>query len=229
MIIKYIHHSCFLINVDGLKIVVDPYVNNEDGQKEIKDADFVLISHGHNDHTDGLKYISHATIITNFELSQYFGKKYNTIGMNFGGKVTIKHGGKTVTVSMVKALHTSSINIGDKIMYGGEPAGFIISDGLKTIYFMGDTDVFTDMKLICDYYKPDVTIVPIGGHYTMDTSKAIYAINNLLKTEAVIPMHFNYVEEKHYPIDITKKEFDDFVKKSKIKIKRLNKLQEVEI
>ena len=77
MNIKYINHSCFVIEIQSKKIVIDPYVENENQVNQIKDADIVLLSHGHGDHTDGLKYITDkATIITNFELAQFYRKKF---------------------------------------------------------------------------------------------------------------------------------------------------------
>ena len=74
---------------------------------------------------------------------------------------------------------------------GGEPAGFIIQleNGFK-IYHMGDTGLFGDMKLIGDYYKPDLILMPIGGHFVMDPVDAAYATKEWLKPKFVIPMHY---------------------------------------
>jgi L-ascorbate metabolism protein UlaG (beta-lactamase superfamily) len=74
---------------------------------------------------------------------------------------------------------------------GGEPAGFIIQteNGFK-IYHMGDTGIFGDMKLIADYYKPDLILMPIGGHFMMDPQDAAYATREWLKPKFVIPMHY---------------------------------------
>lgn len=231
MKIKYINHSCFLIEINNTKIVIDPYVENEEQIKCIENSDFALISHGHNDHTDGLKYLSkNTTIITNFELSQLLNKKFNAISMNIGGEITFNFNGEKVVIAMVKALHTSSYIVNNHIEYGGEPCGFIIKTSKKTLYFMGDTDMFGDMKIICDYYKPNIILMPIGNHYTMGIDKALFVINNgYIKCDYIIPMHYNLTTEKHYPIDVSKKEFEDFTKKSKIKINKLNKLQEIEI
>lgn len=230
MKIKYINHSCFLIEINGTKIVLDPYVETQEQINCIKNADFALISHGHQDHMDGIKYLSNkTTIITNFELSQFLNQKFNTVGMNFGGEITFNFNGEKVKICMVKALHTSSYNNDNEICYGGVACGFVIRDSKKCIYFMGDTDMFLDMKLIVDYYKPNTILMPIGNHYTMGIEKALYCINNLLKADFIIPMHYNLVNEKHYPIDINKKEMEDFIKKSKTKIEKLSLLQEIEI
>src|SRR5207245_11032280 len=74
---------------------------------------------------------------------------------------------------------------------GGEPAGFIIEveNGLK-VYHMGDTGLFGDMRLIGDYYRPDVILMPIGGHFVMDPCGAAYATREMLRTKRATPIHY---------------------------------------
>jgi L-ascorbate metabolism protein UlaG (beta-lactamase superfamily) len=74
---------------------------------------------------------------------------------------------------------------------GGEPVGYIVEmeNGFR-IWHMGDTGVFGDMKLIGEYYKPDLIMIPIGGHYVMDPKDAAYATNNLIKPRFALPMHY---------------------------------------
>jgi L-ascorbate metabolism protein UlaG (beta-lactamase superfamily) len=74
---------------------------------------------------------------------------------------------------------------------GGEPAGFIIQfeNGFK-LYHMGDTGLFGDMRLIGDYYKPDLIMIPIGGHFVMDPVDAAYATREMLKPKFAIPIHY---------------------------------------
>ena len=55
---------------------------------------------------------------------------------------------------------------------------------------MGDTGVFGDMKLIADYYKPDLVLIPIGGHFVMDPVDAAYATKEWLKPKFAIPIHY---------------------------------------
>jgi L-ascorbate metabolism protein UlaG (beta-lactamase superfamily) len=79
----------------------------------------------------------------------------------------------------------------DETHFGGEPIGFIIEleNGFK-IYHMGDTGLFSDMKFIAEYYKPDLVMMPIGGNFTMGPKDAAYAAKELLKVRNVIPMHY---------------------------------------
>ena len=100
-----------------------------------------------------------------------------------------------VGVVMTHAEHSSSLRIKDlqgkpAVYAGGEPAGYIIKlkDG-PTLYHAGDTGVFGDMNLIGDYYRPDIALLPIGGHFTMDPEHAAYA-TGMLKPKKVIPMHY---------------------------------------
>jgi L-ascorbate metabolism protein UlaG (beta-lactamase superfamily) len=98
---------------------------------------------------------------------------------------------------MVHAEHSSEVlhknpDSGKKQLYpGGEPAGYIIEleNGYR-IYHAGDTGVFGDMKFIGDYYKPDLALLPIGGHFTMDSAHAAYAVKTMLGTKNVIPIHY---------------------------------------
>jgi L-ascorbate metabolism protein UlaG (beta-lactamase superfamily) len=106
--------------------------------------------------------------------------------MGKGG--TVKTG--EIEATMVHAIHSNSIQDGDKMLYGGEPAGYIVRlPGGLTIYHAGDTAVFGDMKLIGELYSPEVAMLPIGDFYTMGPREAAHAIR-LLNVKHVIPMHY---------------------------------------
>ena len=79
----------------------------------------------------------------------------------------------------------------DETLPGGEPIGFVLTleNGFK-IFHMGDTGLFGDMKLIGEYYKPDLIMIPIGGNFTMDPVDAAYATREMLKPKYAIPMHY---------------------------------------
>jgi L-ascorbate metabolism protein UlaG (beta-lactamase superfamily) len=106
--------------------------------------------------------------------------------MNKGGTYT-SHG---VAITMVNALHSSSAMEGDQIVYLGEAAGFVIRlENGFTLYHAGDTGLFGDMRIIGELYKPELSLLPIGGHFTMDPKEATYAAR-LLGSKYVIPMHY---------------------------------------
>jgi L-ascorbate metabolism protein UlaG (beta-lactamase superfamily) len=122
------------------------------------------------------------------EIAGWLGSKgvENTIGFNKGGTVDLGF----VKLTMTHALHTSSISDGDKMIYGGEAASYILTfkDGRRA-FFAGDTAVFSEMALYAEIYRPVLAFLPIGDHYTMGPEEAAYAAR-LLKVKQVIPMHF---------------------------------------
>ena len=129
-----------------------------------------------------------APVIAVHEISEWLGTKgVNSPGMGKGGTQSICG----VAVTMTHAVHSSSIETGDgSPIYGGEPAGFVLTfaDG-RALYFSGDTNVFSDMALIEELYKPELCILSIGDHYTMGPREAALACR-LLKAKKVIGMHW---------------------------------------
>ncbi len=99
--------------------------------------------------------------------------------------------GDDIKITMVRAEHSSTVAHGGAVHTGGEPVGYLIEleSGFK-IYHSGDTGVFGDMKMIGEYYKPDLALVCIGGWYTMGPTEAAYAMGHLMKPKMVIPMHY---------------------------------------
>ena len=196
--ITFLGHACFkMVSPSGTRIIIDPWIKGNPqvstGGEDIGKIDFILVSHGHGDHlgdTLELAQKSGALVISMPEISQYLIQKglrpEKAIGMNKGGTMEVSD----LSVTMVHALHSSSIAEGDQIIYGGEAAGFVVrfADGV-TVYHAGDTAVFSDMKIIGELYKPEVSILPIGSHYVMGPEEAVYACR-LLKPKYVIPMHF---------------------------------------
>ena len=155
----------------------------------------LLVTHGHFDHFDAetlaLARRLHPTMPCIHELSLYLGAQLGdaaeVIGMNAGGTVET-HG---LRVTMVPAVHSSGdVMGGDRVHYFGESIGFVIEleNGFR-IYDSGDTTAFGDMALIRELYKPDLAILPIGGHFTMDPAGAAVAVG-LLGVRDVIPVHW---------------------------------------
>jgi L-ascorbate metabolism protein UlaG (beta-lactamase superfamily) len=118
-------------------------------------------------------------------MAQYLEKKGapKVTPMNHGGCLTFPFGKVTMTI----AFHTSSFEDGT---YGGEPAGFIIETGGKTIYHAGDTALFSDMKLLGELYTIDLACLPIGDCFTMGPAHALKAAQ-FLRAKKVLPIHYN--------------------------------------
>ncbi|MEL6318411.1 MAG: metal-dependent hydrolase, partial [Pseudomonadota bacterium] len=108
------------------------------------------------------------------------------IGFNKGGTVDL--GG--VRATLVHAVHSSSTVVDEKPFALGAECGFILEAGGESLYFMGDTDVFSDMGLYQELHKPKVGIVPIGGHFTMDAGRAAFACKKFFQFDTVIPCHY---------------------------------------
>ena len=194
--LTWLGHATFKITTPSRKVIlVDPWVTGNPacpkGMQKFERVDTVLITHGHGDHIgDAVKIAKKfkPQMISIYETSLWLASKgvKNTTGMSKGG--TIKAG--EIEVTMVNALHSNGIEDGKKMIYGGEPCGYIVRlpGGLR-IYHAGDTAVFGDMKLIAELYEPEVAMLPIGDHYTMGPREAVMAIR-LLNVKHVVPMHY---------------------------------------
>jgi L-ascorbate metabolism protein UlaG (beta-lactamase superfamily) len=196
--ITFLGHACFrLVSLPGTVIIVDPWIrgNPQAGAviEELGKLDFILVTHGHGDHLgDALELAqrSGAVVIAMPEICHYLAQKGlhsgKALGMNKGGTVAVAD----LRVTMVHALHSSSIADNDHLIYGGEAAGFVMrfAHGF-TAYHAGDTAVFSDLRIIGDLYHPEVAMLPIGSHYVMGPEEATYACE-LLKPRYAIPMHF---------------------------------------
>ncbi len=192
MKVKYYGHSCFSIHTGGKTVLFDPFISDNPlaGDVDIKsiEADFILLSHAHSDHSaDALEIAKNknATIIANWEICQWAIKNghENTHPMNSGGFFTFDFG----TVQMVKAEHSSSFADGT---YGGNPNGFVIASEGKTFYYSGDTALTLDMQLIAERHSIQFAFLPIGSNFTMDVTDAIVAAN-FVKCKHIIGMHYD--------------------------------------
>lgn len=192
MKIKYYGHSCFSVHIGGKSILFDPFISHNPLAKDIDikeiKADYILISHGHQDHiADALTIAenNNAQIIANWEICEWAGRNGHTNNhpMNLGGFRTFDFG----TVQLVKAVHSSSFPDGS---YAGNPCGFVVSGDDKTFYYSGDTALTLDMQLIPERHNINFAFMPIGNNFTMDVNDAITAAK-FVKCNHVIGMHYD--------------------------------------
>ena len=168
--IIWLGHGTFQLKLESGEIVlIDPWINGNPKSPQgfkIDHIDTMLITHGHFDHVADAVQLAKKfkpKVIANFEICAWLETKgvQNTGGMNKGGSQTAG----SLKVTMTHALHSSGIQDGTSMLYGGEAAGFILhfADGSKA-YFAGDTSVFSDMALYRELYAPDLAFLPIGDH-----------------------------------------------------------------
>jgi L-ascorbate metabolism protein UlaG (beta-lactamase superfamily) len=199
-----------ITTLTGKVIVIDPFmVNNPKtpvGWKNLDalgKVDVILVTHGHGDHTGDVAELAKrtgATVLGPAGLMQTivdlgWVPPEKVVRFGKGGKV--QPAGPQITITQTHAEHSSEVTVTDPATKksttypGGEPAGFIVEmeNGFK-LYHMGDTGLFGDMRLIGEYYKPDLIMIPIGGHFVMDPKDAAYATNQMLKPKYSIPFHY---------------------------------------
>lgn len=188
----YYGQSCFMVEAGGHKILFDPFITPNELASHIDvdsiAPDFILVSHGHQDHVADLLPIagrSGAVVVGSFELTTWLGNNgiSNTHPMNIGGKWQFPFG----TVKMVNAVHSNSLPDGT---YGGTEAGFVIQSGGKTIYYAGDTALHYDMKLLAELFTIDAAFLPIGDNFTMGVDDAIRAAG-FIGCSNIIGMHYD--------------------------------------
>ena len=187
----YYGHSCFSVKAGGKILLFDPFISGNEFAKHISideiKADYILVSHGHSDHTTDLVRIASnndAMVIAAYEIAVWAGDrglKYHP--MNIGGKWHFDFG----TVKCVTAVHSSMLPDGT---YGANAMGFVVSYSDRTFYYAGDTALTLDMQLIPRYKTIDFAIFPVGDNFTMGVEDAIEAAN-MVKTKKVVGVHFD--------------------------------------
>lgn len=192
MKIKFHGHSCFELIDGDTSVLIDPFLK-PNNPAAVATADelapsHVALTHGHADHVaDAIAVITRtgATVTAVVEIATWLGEQgvTNVADPNLGGTVRYEWG----SVKYVQAFHTNTLPDGTVI---GQAAGLIAEVGGKKVYHLGDTALFSDLQLIAEVNKPDVALVPVGGHYTMDHHDAVHAVK-LLGVPVVVPCHYN--------------------------------------
>jgi L-ascorbate metabolism protein UlaG (beta-lactamase superfamily) len=194
--ITWLGHATVLVQTaKGTNILIDPFIaQNPKYPKQFvlpEKIHYILLTHGHGDHiSDAVPVAARhgSTVVAIYELAAYLANKgvTDTIGMNLGGTVQLAD----VAATMVAAKHSSGVQDETGTHYVGVAAGYVltVADG-PVLYHAGDTAVFSDMKLIRELYRPEVVMLPIGGHFTMDPREAALAVR-FLEPAIVLPLHF---------------------------------------
>ena len=210
MKITWLGHAAFLIEGRD-KVLVDPFLTGNPKASvapEDVDCDIICVTHGHADHLGDAVDIARrtgATVASIVEMSMYIERcDVKSIGFNLGGTAKVND----TEITMVPAFHSSSIGAPGLEFSAAMPVGLVIDSG-KPVYHAGDTCVFGDMKLIGELYHPEVSLLPIGGFFTMDPRQAALAAS-LLGSKTVVPMHYGTWE----PIEQDPAEFASLVEKS---------------
>lgn len=192
MKLTYYGQSCFAVQAAGKNLLFDPFITPNELARDINIADimvdYILLSHGHGDHSvDAVQLAkqNNATVIAAFEVAMWMNKqgveKYHP--MNIGGKWAFEFG----TVKCTNAVHSS--NMPDE-SYGGNPMGFIVTTEEKTFYYSGDTALTLDMQLIPRWGKLDFAILPIGDNFTMGIEDAIAAAE-MIQCQNIVGVHYD--------------------------------------
>src|ERR687893_3277263 len=191
MEIRFLGHACFEITEGDTRVLVDPFLTgNPKGAAEADELEptHILLTHGHPDHYGDVEDIAKRTgapVVAIAEIASELGDAgvENVSDPNLGGTVKFDWG----WVKLVPAWHTSTTPKGQVNL----PAGLLIQIGGKTVYHLGDTALFSDLKLVAGRGDPiDVALMCIGGHYTMDRIDAATAAE-FVGAGTVIPCHYD--------------------------------------
>ncbi|MFC4991039.1 metal-dependent hydrolase [Rubritalea tangerina] len=192
MNLTFYGHSCFAVEINGCKLLFDPFISPNSLAEKIDidsiEADFILLSHGHEDHLADAEAIlkrTGATLISNYEIVCWYGEKGITQShpLNHGGSVKLPFG----KVKFVNAVHSSVLPDGS---YGGNPGGFVIESDEGNFYYSGDTALTYDMKLLGEFHKLDWAALSIGDNFTMGFEDAAICAD-WIGVDKILGVHYD--------------------------------------
>ena len=196
MEITYYGHACFELSLRGGKqLLFDPFITPNPLAQNVDISqlkpDYVLLSHGHEDHVADTEVIvrqSGATLVAIYEVAQYFERKglQKIHSMNLGGSFDFGD----FVLGCTIAQHSSSMPDGS---YGGQPMGFVVSSNQKTFYYAGDTALSYDMQLLGEILTIDIAVLPLGDNFTMGIRDAVRAAK-LLRCKKIMGVHYDTFE-----------------------------------
>lgn len=209
MKLSYHGHSVVRVETNNHTILIDPFISGNEAcdlDADTVKTDVILLTHGHNDHVGDTVEIAKrndALVVAPNELANYLGTKgLNTHPMHIGGKRDFDFG----RVKFTQAFHGSAFTEEDgTIIYTGMPAGLLLTIDGRTIYHVGDTGLFSDLRLIGEMNEIDVAFVPIGDNFTMGPEDALIAAD-WIDAKVVVPVHFN-------TFPVIEQDAEDFAKK----------------
>jgi L-ascorbate metabolism protein UlaG (beta-lactamase superfamily) len=192
MKLTYYGHSCFAVVINRFTLLFDPFITPNELAKTVDvnkvAADYILVSHGHEDHladAAGIAKRTGAMLISNFEIATWFGRQgvNKSHAMNHGGAAKFDFG----RVKYVNAIHSSTLPDGSS---GGNPGGFVIESAEGHFYYSGDTALTMDMKLIGESTKLKFAVLCIGDNFTMGAEDAVKAAGFVQCTE-IVGVHYD--------------------------------------
>lgn len=195
MKVSFHGHSAVMIETNGTTIMIDPFINGNsqsDLDADTVECDVILLTHGHNDHVGDTVEIAKrndALVVATADLATYLGfQGLNVHAMNIGGAYEFDFGKVKLTQAFHSSHYTEEEN--QKLVYTGMPTGIVFTAEGKTIYHLGDTGLFSDLKLIGEMNDIDLAFIPIGDNFTMGPEDAAMAAK-WVGAEKVVPVHYN--------------------------------------
>ncbi|MGI8506947.1 MAG: metal-dependent hydrolase [Solirubrobacteraceae bacterium] len=189
MDVRFLGHACFTLSDSDTTLLIDPFLTGNPKAAVSADevqATTILLTHGHQDHygdTVAIAKRTGAPVVAITEIADELdGEGLEVRDCNLGGTATFDWG----WVKLVPAGHTSTTPKGT----ASTPAGLLIGFEDKIVYHLGDTCLFSDLRMVGRRREIDLALMCIGGHYTMDRHDAVDAAE-LVGAKTVIPCHYD--------------------------------------